>query len=311
MACEHIELYLSNILRAQLDSFGVDALYVERIVNTVREQVQSCIYHWNDVNFRKALLLIGSEEGTFYKPYAEDDIRNFVVVTIRNSEVECLQSENFSEAGLSRELDDIDVKSITSAAIEYFKKVDFSIMQKEMEPPVFDKYCELSRKYPISWRTLYELACTKKQISEYGSVARLAKPNIDTLPIINEKKNIGINSNLASIGACVVSDGISYSADPQLRGLIDMCVAEEQPFVVDGFKSLTRNIEKLLLILEYLLFHNADFVTSNYYLFNGHVERRTKLIRVGRSFDDGLRNWSKTAGLGARHRVVLELATKS
>jgi hypothetical protein len=146
MACEFIEGYLNSVLRAQLDGFGVDTSFTERILNTVREQIYSCVYHWNDEAFRKTLLLIGSEEGAFYKPYADDDIRNFVVVAIRNSEIESAQSSKYKEAGLQREIGDDGVMKITSTAIEYFKSVHFSELQSIIEPPANDIYYDLSRK---------------------------------------------------------------------------------------------------------------------------------------------------------------------
>ena len=68
MVHDCIERYLKDTLQVQLDGFGVSGSFAERITNTVRNQMLSCIYHWNDETFRKALLLIGSEEGAFYDP---------------------------------------------------------------------------------------------------------------------------------------------------------------------------------------------------------------------------------------------------
>ena len=83
----------------QLKALGVSALFIEKLTATVRNQILSCIYYWDIEQFRKGLLVIGSEEGLFYEPAAENDIRNFVVMTIRNSELEWLQTDNFALAG--------------------------------------------------------------------------------------------------------------------------------------------------------------------------------------------------------------------
>ena len=311
MTCEPIEQYLDSILRRQLEAFGTDAAFLDRIIGTIREQMLSAIYHWNDEAFRRALLIIGSEEGVFYKPHADDDLRNLVVVTIRNSEIECLQSENFPVAGLSCRLGDADVKAITSAAIEFFSKVDFSGTQQEMEPPINDKYLDLSRKHPISWGALTAISDTKKQIIDYDSVASRAKPSLAGLPVVLATKRIGHRSDAMQIAAAIVGDGFSFSVDPQLKSMLEYCIENEQPFLVDSFKGLSRNIEKLLMITEHLLGHDTCFVTSNYFLANGHTERRMKLLRAGRSFDDGFRNWKQTAGLGPWHKAVLSAATKA
>ena len=75
--------------------------------------------------------------------------------------------------------------------------------------------------------------------------------------------------------------------------------------IVDSFKSVTRNVVKLMGILEFLLTRNLLFVSTNYYLENGHVERRMKLLRAGHSTSDMKRNIANTAGLAYRHKLIL------
>jgi hypothetical protein len=90
MTYEPIETYLNTVLVKQIEPFGVAADFAERLYGTVRAQMESLIYHWFDEEYRKAILVIGADEGAFYKPDAPDDVRNFVVITIRNSEIERL-----------------------------------------------------------------------------------------------------------------------------------------------------------------------------------------------------------------------------
>jgi hypothetical protein len=150
----------------------------------------SCIYHWSDEVFRKTLLLIGIVEGSFNKPYAGDDIRNFIVVAIRNSEIESVQSSNFTVAGLHKEIGDADIKMITSTAIEYLKKAEFTELQSQTEPPTNDIYFDLSRKYPVVWKALTGLANTTEQIVEYEKAFYLVIPFISALP--NEWSSVEI-----------------------------------------------------------------------------------------------------------------------
>jgi hypothetical protein len=140
---------------------------------------------------------------------------------------------------------------------------------------------------------------------EYDKIVVVAKPALSALPVVDEIRTIAKSDN----GVSLVSDGFSYSVDPQLKELLEYCVAEQQPFIVDGFKSLTRNITKLLLIIEHLLSNETAFVTSNYFLLNGHIECRKKLLRVGRNYDAGHSNWLKIADVGKWHRAVLMNAT--
>jgi hypothetical protein len=300
-----IDGYLTNTLARQLHDFGVDSKFTQRITKSVREQMLSCVYHWNDEEFRKALLVIGSEEGSFYTPCADDDIRNFVVVTIRNSEIETAQSSNFSAAGLSECITDDGVKMITAAAVEHFSKVDLGGLQRRMSPLGEDLYHDLSKRCPVSWRALTKLAGMNSKAATYKKTAVLSVRDISALPIDgNPYAKLSPNAPCRSGGA-VVGDAISFSLDPKLHIILKYCASGGHPFVVDSFKFLTRNIRKLLTVMEYLLCNGAPFVTSNYYIENGYIEKRPRIIKAGHSYEDALRNMSQTAGLGARHKSAL------
>ena len=84
--------------------------------------------------------------------------------------------------------------------------------------------------------------------------------------------------------------------DPQLLEVLrSLSPSSRSIFVVESLKSATRNFEKLLDILEFLLTHDLEFASTNFYIENGHVERRIKPLRAGpyierdpeKSFSDG------------------------
>jgi hypothetical protein len=102
MTHEVIERYLNEILKPNFDTYGTPAVFTERILATVRELMSSCVSHWNDVPFRKAILVVGEEEGSYYLPKARADIRNFVVVTLRNSALESIHSDSYNPTGQGR-----------------------------------------------------------------------------------------------------------------------------------------------------------------------------------------------------------------
>jgi len=82
--------------------------------------------------------------------------------------------------------------------------------------------------------------------------------------------------------------------------------------VTDSFKALTRNIEKLLLVMEYLLQHDVPFVTSNYFITNGYIERRAKLLKAASDATTGIhKNWLNPAGLCLNHKAVLQAAARA
>ena len=107
-----------------------------------------------------------------------------------------------------------------------------------------------------------------------------------------------------------VYDGYSPEIEPPLVEYLKMLSADPNGvLIVDSFKSVTRNVTKLMGILEFLLTRNLLFVSTNYYLENGHVERRMKLLRAGHSTSDVKRNIANTASLAYRHKLILNRYT--
>ena len=86
--------YLQDVLAPTLDHFHVPAAYARQIIDTVELQMTSFLRHWDDLAFRRTLLLLGSEEGPFYEPAGKADVKCFIVVTLRNSPIETIQSDN-------------------------------------------------------------------------------------------------------------------------------------------------------------------------------------------------------------------------
>ena len=94
--------------------------------------------------------------------------------------------------------------------------------------------------------------------------------------------------------------------DPQLLEVLrSLSPSSRSIFVVESLKSATRNFEKLLDILEFLLTHDLKFASTNFYIENGHVERRIKPLRAGHTSKEIQKNLSQTAGLGYRHAAAL------
>lgn len=117
--------YLQEVLAPTLDHFRVPATYASQIIDTVELQMILFLRHWDDLAFRRTLLLLGSEEGPFYEPAGKADVKCFIVVTLRNSPIKTIQSDNYACAGMQNSLSSQDVKEITSGAIRFFNPLDF------------------------------------------------------------------------------------------------------------------------------------------------------------------------------------------
>ena len=273
--------YLNSILAPRLRGYGVSEHFLLRTIGIIYTQMTSLLRHWDDRVFKNTVLLLGLEEGSFYEPRAKIDIRCFVVVAIRNSPIETIQSDAYGEAGLSKSLPSKDVKEITSEAIRYFSKQDFAEMCRQAKLSARqDLYQELANEYPVAWAALKHLAETE-------------------ITAMSGEMKTGIY------------DGYSPEIEPPLMAFLKMLSADSNgALIVDSLKSVTRNITKLLSILEFLLTRDLIFASTNYYMENGHVERRMKPLRAGHSTNDMLRNVSNTSGLGYKHKAALSQYAK-
>lgn len=307
MSYEPIEIYLNTVLAEQLNPLGVNPDFTEKLLGTARVQMQSLIYHWFDDEFCKAILRIGADEGVFYKPYAPDDIRNFVVVTIRNSEIECLHSDDWERYGLKDRLPENEIKNITSAAIEYWGKLDFNKMSDEIKKPVKDIYGELADKYPVTTQLLMELASNDKKSYDFEQIKVYNQPSLDALPILGEKNTAETVKRGEMITAW--ADGYAFAIDAKLKQQLLVCAKDGVPFVIDSFKSLSRNIEKVFLVFEFLTSRWIPIVSTNFFLVNGHIERRKKPLKAGHSHDEMFSNWNRSDGLGEYHKHYLDATT--
>ena len=247
------------------------------------------------------MLLLGMEEGSFYEPPAKIEVRCFVVVTIRNSPIETIQSDTYPEAGLSQILNSKDVREITSEAIRYFSKQNFAELCSQAKLSTKrDLYLELAEKHPVAWASLQCLAGARGKTADYPPVQVQAPYHLDGI-------DDGVEG-IAEPGKLVVGvyDGYSPEIEPPLVEYLKMLSADSDGvLIVDSFKSVTRNVTKLMGILEFLLTRNLLFVSTNYYLENGHVERRMKLLRAGHSTRDMKRNMADTTSLAYKHRLIL------
>ena len=302
---EKVTQYLQDVLVPTLDHFRVPAAYTRQIIDTVELQMISFLRHWDDLAFRRTLLLLGSEEGPFYEPAGKVDVKCFVVVTLRNSPIETIQSDNYASAGMQSSLSSQNVKTITSGAIRFFNPLDFSSMCLQAKKcSGCDYYQEIVERHPVAWAALRALGTTSAKIIDYPKVQY---NNPFSIEACNEIQINGEDeSQKERLTKKVIFDGYSAMWDPQLLELLrKLSSSSGKIFVVESLKSATRNFEKLMDILEFLLTHDLKFVSTNFYMENGHVERRVKPLRAGHTSKEIKKNLSQTAGLGYRHACAL------
>ncbi len=122
-----VDSYLDRILLPELALCTLSPAQQKILALDVRDRLNSLLAHWGDVAFRRAVLLIGLEEASFYEPAAADlEVRALVNVAIRNSLLEDLAASNASMPELTFPrpiITDVGMAVLTETAVEFFQKM--------------------------------------------------------------------------------------------------------------------------------------------------------------------------------------------
>lgn len=300
-----VETYIEEILNNRLQKFNIKEKYIQQIKDNVEEQMNSLILHWGDVEFRKAILIVGMEEAEFYVPEADIDVKCFVVVTIRNSYIEQIFCDSCQIMELDKPINEALVKTITQEAIEYFKNVDFYQLSKDTKnKTVNDKYGNIVKKYPMAWKALIELGKCVGNKRIYEKIEVQNKITIDELKETNNNSEpqIEILQEVES----GINDGFSQELLKIIKNIIEY---KGRVFYVDCFKMATRNFEKLLKIIEILLENEVCFLTSNYLLTSTYIGKRSQIYRAAHNEKEmakKLENQEMLYGISKLHRTILK-----
>ena len=270
-----IEKYIEEVLYNRLKTFEIKEKYILDIKQDIKEQMYSLIYHWNDIEFRKAILSIALEEGKFYEPDADVDIKCFVVITVRNSYIENIFSDESYLMELDKQIDEKFIKIVTAEAIEYFKDIDFCKLSRDIKNiEIQDKYGSIIEKYKMAWKALIELGKCEGKKANYNKIEINKKLRIED--ICDKQNKIGKQENQKYL--IEVQSGINEKFSDSLIEVIRSLITKEgNVLYTDSFKMITRNFEKLLKIIEIILENECYFATSNYLLTNSYVGKRKVL----------------------------------
>lgn len=292
-----INQYL-EILKKQLENFGIFSY--QKILEGIQTQIYSIIELWNDKETRNGILLFSMELAKFYEPEANIYHKAFVVSAIRNSLLETAGSDFYEQSGFERQLKDEEIRQITSSAIRYFKRFPFEQACLEIQKSkCFNSYLESIQKYPLAWEVVKTMA-NLKSMDFYFEPIVVAKNKMLTIfpsnPILSNKDGY------------VVEDGFTISYNLVLCQSLEEAVAHpEIGFFTDSFKFLSRNFEKVLKTMQYLLERNSRFVTFNYYFSNGYISQRKNLLKPSHSTKELAFKFKETKQISSKHKHALEL----
>jgi len=303
-----IDTYIQEVLPAFLNTYEIPFEVIELVTHDIETRIYSCVSHWNDMEFRRVLLTTGFEEASFYEPKVNLELRCFVVVAIRNSLFENLVSNRKAAMtlGLNKSpIPEDDVKVFTQQAINHFEGTDFEeICDNLVWDESKDVFRDLKDKYPVAWNALAELGkwSNKAQVFEKLEYEPLKMAELQGTSIKESRK----------MGRFVVQSGMDEKIDIDLLNVLSKISVDVQPvFYTDCFKMLTRNIDKLFKVMEYVLRKDCLFMTSNFYISNGYVAKRKSLLRpahYGYEMDENLKQFE---GLHQTHLKAFKAVSQS
>ena len=290
-----VQGYMQSLLLPQLRSLALSKRQREIVVEDVSRRLESLLSHWSDLAFRRTILILGTEEASFWEPYtASLEVRSLVVVAVRNSLIEDLgASHPYTKVLESRKklLRDEQMPSITSEATKYFEAANLDAVQVQ---PKRDLFGDLRRRFPNAWHALSLLSGSSE--SELAC----------ELPIVEAESMDSSASRWEVQHRNVVVSGI----DPRLDAhLVDMLrqikLREVQMFFSPSFKFITRNPEKLFFVIDYVLRYGGTLMTLNYLLSPTYLARRNPLIRPAHYTSEIEAQVANPDGLSERHKELL------
>lgn len=287
-----VQEYLCDLLNNQLRD--IKYKYREQVVNDIKNRMCSLLSRWEQEDFRRTVLFVTDEEALFYEPVVADDVRRFVVATIRNSMLEVAASVNCNQFKMLEPLSNEKIKSITSNAIRYFKQCKFETLQNEARNLEYvDVYGEAIQKYSLAWAVLKRAALSSGTVDVFKKLHEVNSENVGEVTFENKYKK-------------VVCDGYSLEFDDYLKEELGNVISGRVDiFYVDCFKGLSRNFEKVLHVLQIILQSEKAFVTCNYYISDGRIEKRRRILRAFHCQKDMFDNVRNLNGLPAFFKSVL------
>ena len=290
-----IQGYTQSVLLPQLRSLALSKRQREIVIDDVSQRLESLLFHWSDLAFRRTILILGTEEASFWEPHASSlDTRSLVVVAVRNSVIEDLGATHpYTKVLESRnkQLRDEQMPLITSEATNYFAAANLDDVQVQ---PKRDLFGDLRRRFPIAWNALSLLSGSSED-----EIAC-------ELPIAEDDSTDSLPSQWQVQHRTVVASGIDPRLDTHLVDMLrQIKLRELQLFFSPSFKSVTRNPEKLFFLIDYVLRYGGTLMTLNYLLSPTYLARRNPLIRPPHYTSEIEALVANPDGLSERHKELL------
>jgi hypothetical protein len=245
---------------------------------------------------RDVLMSPFAEDVTGYKPAGSSlQLKGAVAVVVRSSLLEEAHSHGPVEAG--------GIEGITTMAAAPLSH--FLAARRRRPVTVTDNlFAGLANVYPRAW------SCLGAVSHAYGAGGgrwpyRVPAAPVPKLPLAEVDAPRAKDNEEA-----VVLSGVDIRFDQlMVRRMRETAENSDMVWVTASLSRISRNLDKLLRVMEYLLAHDVPILTANYLLRPREVwVRRGGLAPVDR--DDLLAPWRVSRGLSGAHRATVAEVVK-
>jgi hypothetical protein len=288
--------YCQEVVPAMLTKgCGVDATLAAAIGEDVLSRARSFAALGDPV--RDVLMTPFIEEVFDHEPpEATLEVKAAVTVVVRNSLLEEAHSNGPLEAG--------GIQAITTAATAPLSHLLAAGRRGHVPVDGENLFAGVPQAYPRAWACLTALADTIGS----GGRGTYRAPEAPTPSLPKPDDRIDAPAS-ASDDRISVLNAIDSRFDRQLADMLHAAAFEGVLLWLSALSRISRNLDKLLRALEFLIAHHATVLTTNYMIRNGDVwVRRGRLVKpVSNDPAACLRDFS---GLSGAHRKAYEQVAK-
>jgi len=253
-----------------------------------------------DHGMRRTLSAPFLEEVVTYQPEeASLELKAAVTVVVRNSLLETAHSSGALKAG--------GVKALTTHGAMVLAR----LLTDERAPESSDHadlFTDLPTRYPRAWAALAAIADAVGGGGGGGGggsggrhAYRMPDAPIPPMPAIDDAVDVKRSKDHDS---GVIQSAIDPNLNRHLVEGITRVIEAEVPIYVTSLSRFSRNMDRLLYLIELLLAHDIPIVTTNYLIRSGDVwVRKGRLLQPDSYSTSGL---DDLTGLSGSHRKIVE-----
>ncbi|WP_157367841.1 hypothetical protein [Alloactinosynnema sp. L-07] len=241
---------------------------------------------------RDILIAPFMEEVFDHEPHgAPMELKGAVTVVVRNSMLELAHTDG--------ELNEGGIKAITGMATGPLSHLLAAARRHGVDEPADNLFHGVDDRYPRAWACLNAVVAAFKDGGRHGY--RLPHAPIPELPA--DDQLVDANESRSDPNIKVLS-AIDARLDRTLAEQLRVIAAEKAVLAISALSRISRNQNKLLWVMEYVLAHESTIVTTNYMLRPGDVwVRRGALIKP--NSENPYPGIFNVDGLAGAHRQVV------